>query len=790
MALREVNQEVYKKDWQWQEGEYTVTRTCQWSGPGCHDGCGVLFYTKDNKLVKVEGDPNSSYFNGRLCMRCLDLVEAVNHPDRIIYPQKRVGERGENKWERISWDEALATIKERYDSITEHYGTQSVITMCGTGRNSSWQVGSISSTVFGSPSGSSGFLSGEACYAPRIMAMGASIGSSSVIDCAQMYPEQYDHPEWKAPEVIIVWGCDPLKSNADGFIGHWIVDLMKQGSKLIVIDPNLIWLAAKAEVFLPVRPGTDAVLAMALINTVIQEGFYDEDFVDKWCYGFEELAKRVKEWTPERASEVCWVPAERILTAARLFGNARVGSIHWGVAIDQCTHGVTTALAIADLWSICGYVDVPGGNILMNVGHYQNDFGFAMSQMALPSAVFDEKTTEILKQSNYKLRTQSQMGPPSDVYLECLESEYPFPMKMAFIMNTNTVSNMSAEATRCFEAMKSLEFCVVAELFPTPTVVAFADIVLPLAMSCERNSVRAWWAPMRAITKVIQTGECKGDEEILLTLGKLFNPEKFPFKDEVEFLDYLMANVPPENQIFTFEQLKTSVGVFEPWHYRKYETGLLRTDGQPGFNTVTGRIELFATLFERCGLDPLPYYAEPSEGPVTTPDDMRDYPFVLTTGHRSYEFFHSEHRQLKAMREFHPWPLVEINSADAEPLGIVDGDWVWIQNKHGKCKQKALVTPAIRPGVINAEHGWWFPEREASAPTLFGVFESNINNLTTMCDIGPTGFGAPYKTQICKVSKVTSENEQYVMTPEEIALSKESRRYISSKHLHEKVEEG
>jgi anaerobic selenocysteine-containing dehydrogenase len=784
MPLREINEEVYRKDWQWQEGDFTVTRTCQWSGPGCHDGCGVLFYTKDGKLVKVEGDPQSTYFNGRLCMRCLALVEAVNHPSRILYPQRRVGQRGEDKWERISWDEALADIKANYERIIAQHGTQAVMTMCGTGRNSSWQVGAISSTVFASPSGSSGFLSGEACYAPRIMAMGASLGSSSVIDCAQMYAEQYDHPEWRAPDVTIIWGCNPLKSNADGFIGHWIVDLMKQGTKLIVVDPELIWLAARAEVFLPVRPGTDAVLAMAMMNVIISEGLYDADFVNKWCYGFDELRERVADFTPARAAEICWVPEDRIVEAARLFGSAEVGSIHWGVAVDQCKHGVTAAMAIVDLWSICGYVDVPGSNILVNIGHFQFDFSFALESFKLPGAEFDAETSAIIAESNPPLRKQALLGPPSDVFLECLETGYPFPVKMAFIMNTNTIANMSAEATRCYAAMQSLEFCVVADIFKTPTVVAFADIILPVAMSCERNSVRAWWAPMRAITKVIQTGECKGDEEILLELGRIFNPDKFTFQDEVEFLDHIMDNVPPGNQKFTFEELKTAVGIYEPWEYRKYETGKLRADGRPGFNTKTGRIELFATQFHELGLDPLPYYAEPTEGPLSTPDEMAEHPFVLTSGHRSYEFFHSEHRQLATMRESHPWPLVEINPEDAARIGVEDGDWVWLQNKHGKCKQKAHVTPAMRPGVVNAEHGWWYPEREAALPVLFDVFESNINNLTTMCDIGPTGFGAPYKTQICKIYKAAADDSGYAMSPEEEAASVAARRYISSAHLH------
>jgi anaerobic selenocysteine-containing dehydrogenase len=250
-------------------------------------------------------------------------------------------------------------------------------------------------------------------------------------------------------------------------------------------------------------------------------------------------------------------------------------------------------------------------------------------------------------------------------------------------------------------------------------------------------------------------------------------PDVFHWKDVPELLDTLLEN----RSSLNFRELEQQVYEYKPFEYRKYEKGLLRKDGQVGFNTPTGRLEVYSLVYEHNALSPVPYYAEPYQSPVRTPELLEEYPFVLTTGRRSYEFFHSEHRQIKTMREFHPDPLVRINDEDAASLDIKDGDWVWIQNVYGKCKQKAFVSAAIKKGIVSAEHGWWFPERDPKDGSFFGVFESNINNCTTQSDVGPSGYGCSYKTQLCKLYKVTHDNDSIQLTPEEEAKSRETRQY-------------
>jgi len=258
-----------------------VVKTTTWSaGPGCHGGCGVLAHVADGKLVKLEGDPDHPWNQGRLCARALAMTQYMEHPQRLRRPLKRVGERGENKWEEISWDEAYDLIETRMKAIREESGPESVVFTMGTGRDiSSWIC--MLAYAYGSPNVSFG-LSGNACYTPRVAALDTIQGDYAVFDAAQWLPDRYDDPEYKVPECMIVWGYNIHATCPDNLFGHWIIDLMKRGTKIISIDPRLSWFASRAEHWLPLRPGTDAALAMGFLKVIIDEDLYDHEFVEKW----------------------------------------------------------------------------------------------------------------------------------------------------------------------------------------------------------------------------------------------------------------------------------------------------------------------------------------------------------------------------------------------------------------------------------------------------------------------------------------------------------------------------
>ncbi len=737
--------EKTKTPWRWKENGYTVTRGSAWSGPGCHDGCGVLLYTDENdKLVKVEGDPNNPFNQGRLCVRCLALPDVTNHPDRLKYPMKRVGKRGENKWERITWDEAYDTIAREFGKIKEKYGAESVIFAQGTGRDIAPYISRLAWS-FGSPNWACLGLTGNACYLPRVAGCIATSGSFWVADCSQAWPDRYDNPEYKAPECMAIWGNNPIVSNSDGFYGHWVVDLMKRGTKLIVIDPRLTWLASKAELWLQIRPGTDAALALGMLNIIIQEGLYDKEFVDKWTYGFEQLAERVKQYPVDKVSEITWVPQEKIIAAARLFAQSKPSTVQWGLALDMTKEALPASHAITALWSITGNMDVPGGMISPpTLLFYGGGWGAEL--------ISDEQKEKRLGLDKYPLLRYGFVIAHADVTVEALNTGKPYPIKGAWIQTNNGLACMSADPRKTYDGLKKLDFVVDVDIFMNPTMMACADIVLPAATYPERDGLRFGDGPQRgeAINKVTQIGECKSDMQINLEMGKHWNPEAYPWNDVQEMFTYMLKS---NGMDMTFQELREGAPVYPHMEYRRYEKGMLRHDGQPGFNTPTGRVELYSMVYDNIGLDPLPYFEEPTESPLSTPDLYKEYPLILTTGARPWGMFHSEHRQVKRLRAMRPEPCVEIHPDTAAELGVRDGDWVWIENRLGRARRVISITPAIHPKVVNADHAWWKPETEGAEPNLYELWDLAINQLVPFLP-GKSGFGGNYKSLLCKIYKV------------------------------------
>ena len=572
---------------------------------------------------------------------------------------------------------------------------------------------------------------------------------------------------------MLICGNNALISNGDGFFGHWIVDVMKEGgTKLLVLDPSCTWLASKAEVWLPVRPGTDAAVVIAMLGVIIEEDLYDHDFVENWCYGFDELAERCKDYPPEKAAEIAGIDADDIRAAARAYASGNPSTIQWGLKVDQTVCGIPLAQALLSLGAICGDIDVPGGMMIPRCAYdIPDSYGCGMWNLS------DEMLGKMLGVDTSPLHALG-FDPTAngDTVLLAIETGEPYPIRMLFIQSTNPIANMAADAPRVYNAMRSVDYNVVVDVFMTPTAVACADIVLPCGMSCERNSARVWWWPLRSIVKVADYYEAKSDEQIILELGKKLNPRLFPWETDVELMTWWIQSGNrfhagwPHKTDQTFLDLTEKVIDWpDDWAYRKHELGWLRDDGQPGFNTNTGKCELYNTLFDAWGFDPLPYYEEPPESPISTPELFEEYPYVLTTGARTWEYFHSEERQVPRLRESHPDPLTDLHPDTAAKIGVCEGDWIWVENMRGKCKQRVRINASLKPDTVRSEHGWWFPETDGAEPNLFGVFDSNINNLTVQGVTGPTLYGAPYANQICKIYPVTKEND---CSPSEIVTRK------------------
>jgi anaerobic selenocysteine-containing dehydrogenase len=753
----------YKVD----EGNGTFkVRTCAWSPPGDHPvGCGLILTVKDNKLVKVEGDPDHPVTNGRVCPRCLALDEVLYHPDRLKHPMVRDrADRGKDKWREVSWDEAYDLIEAKVREMWAEYGPESIFTITGTGRESTLYAPVYGPAVLNTPNGSSTQpFSGQACYGPRATITNFLLGAGiPEIDYAQYYEDRYDHPGYEVPKYIIVWGKDPLYSSPDGFFGHSIIDLMKRGSKIITIDPRLTWLGAHAQWHLQLRPGTDAAVGLGLLNVIISEGIYDREFVENWCYGFDELKEAVKEWTPEKVEEVSWVKADDLVAVARAFATARPSTATWGVALDQSRQSTQAAQCFLALVAICGYLDVPGGVTITSPTSFIGQWRYDMSDTITPEMAAKHIVDPTGKYALFN--TGAAMGGvQGDTLLNWLEGMYKdwegyYDLKMCWIIGTNPLACMADQPQRWYEAMKSLEFVVAQDLFMTPTMMGLADLVLPISTFAEHDGLVT---PnygrnqhfIGAMNKAVDNPNTKSDLEILLDMGKRMRPEIWNETDDVDdFFDRLLK----QTYDFGLDEVRAVPAKMAGYEYKKYEKGLFRKDGKPGFDTTSGLVELWSPVLAGFGEQPVPYFEEPEFSPVSRPDLVGDYPIVYTTGGRHISMFHSEHRQIPSLRDLHPWPLCTINPLTAQAYGIEEGNWVRITSPQGTLVQKAHVSQEVCDGLIHVEHAWWFPEQDGEAPNLYGVWKANANNLIPHESVSVTGYGAPYKNGICKIERVAS----------------------------------
>ena len=693
----------------------------------CHGGCGTLLHVHDGVLVKVEGDPHSPLNHGRLCPIGTVTADLVNHPDRLQYPRRRVGPRGSGKWTRISWDEALDEIAERLLSIRQKFGPEAIALGTGTGRHHIRWVSRFGHAL-GTPNWCEpGFAQ---CFHPRVNTCILTFGDFPVSDFTGGTP----------PACILFWGHNPLNSGPDGETRFNVREALDSNPKIIVVDPRETELARRAEVWLQLRPGTDDALALAFLNVIIGEHLYDAPFVERWTHGFDALREHVRTFTPEWAAPITWVAAERIRAAARLFASAKPAMLDWGCAIEHTPKCIQTIRAISMLPALTGNVDVPGGWV------------FGMHGLGRFPSLIENLTPEAnakrLGADRFKLLGGEGADLPAahiPTLLQAMREGTPYPVKAFLVFGNNTLTTY-ANASQVYESLMKLDFIVCADLFMTPTA-ELADIVLPAASWPEIDQLAGLPTVAANVVlanqRAVRIGECKSDEEIFVELARRM---KLPVGTEsVE--EVLNSQLARGGLNITFAELKEKGSITVPFKYRKYE--------DEGFRTPTGKIELYSTRFEEMGYAPLPFYEEPPESPVSRPDVSQDYPLVLTTGARIPYYFNSEHRQIEKLRKAHRHPTAEIHPETAARYGIAKGDWMWIETKRGRMRQRARLTTGIDPRVIAAEHGWWFPEEPAPE---YGVWKSNVNLLTDNQPPYDPAMGTyQLRALLCRVARVEAE---------------------------------
>lgn len=658
----------------------------------CYSGCGVLVHLSGGKVTKVEGDPDSPVNRGTLCAKGLASLEYLYHPDRLKRPLRRVGERGEGKWRQVSWDEALEAVAGELIKAKETYGAESVAFVQGAAKGLQDSYGERLVNAFGTPNFST---TGHVCFAPRSFASKITCGFNPIPD--------YEYP----PACIIVWGANMAATR----IGEHeqTVRALSRGTRLIVIDPRQIDLASQAGMWLPVRPGSDLALALGMIHVIINEGLFDKAFVDEWTVGFDELKAHIQDYAPESVEGITWLSAETIREAARFYATNKPACIQWGNAIDQGVNSFQTARAISILRAITGNLGVPGGESQWS--------SLGLLEWTSPELVLWDKmptdTWERRAGAERKLVPLFHRVLPQSV-VKAILREDPYPIRAVFIQGANPLVTYS-NARQTYRALNKLDFLAVVDMFMTPTA-TLADVVLPVASYLEFDNIVAppYYPIAQVQHKVAEIGECRSDYEIMNGLAKKLGLECHFWSDTESFLDAILKPVG-----LTFSEFRKVGVVSGKKLYRGYEVN--------GFQTPSGKVELVSSQLEEWGYDPLPIYREPPETPYSDPELAREYPLVFTTW-TSGAYRHSGGKQIASLRGSHPEPVVTLHHETAAQLGVEDGDWVYIETKRGRIKQRATLSSGIDPRVVVADYGWWFPEKGAS--NLYGWAESNVNVLT------------------------------------------------------------
>jgi len=653
----------------------------------CHGGCGVIAHVKDGKVIKVEGDPDSPISHGTMCSKGLSVTQLAYHPDRVLYPMKKT----EKGWQRITWDEALGTIAERFNKVMKEYGPESILVGQGTGRDYESHLYRFAN-LLGTPNV---ITAGHMCYVSRV--------ASTLITCGTLPVGDYDG----GPKCIVMWGCNPLWTNPDEYKGASFWSAYKKGVKLICIDPRKSFYAGRADLWLQIRPGTDAAMAMGFHNVIIEEELYDKEFAENYVHGWDAWRERVKEYPLDRVQEITWVDKELIRKAARMYATIKPALIHWGVPTEQTINCANYTRAVTGLMGITGNLDAPGGNAL-----FVNPPTRTVAEFSRHRDLSHEQRKKRLGGEEFKLGARVAFINPKKAWDSILTGK-PYPIKAGILCGTNPVVTR-ANAKEAYEALKKLEFLAVIDFFLTPTA-ELADIFLPSSTWLEQNHVADNWKRhgfVLARQKCVQIGECWQDHKIFLELGKRMGQEWWPTVEDA--LDYLL-----EPAGLTWEQFKEKGYLKGEMVYHKYK--------QRGFSTPTKKLEIYSTVLKDWGYDPMPKYVEIPESPISKPELTKDYPYILNAGLRTPTFFHSANRNIPWLREIRPDPIVEIHPETARKHNIKDGQWVYIESPRGRVKQRAKLNDGIDPRVVAAEHGWWFPEIKDPG---HGWDVSNINILT------------------------------------------------------------
>jgi anaerobic selenocysteine-containing dehydrogenase len=669
----------------------------------------MIVTVDDDRVVDVRGNPDHPFTAGRLCVKVNHYEERVHHPDRVLHPLKRSGPKGSGAFTRISWPQALDEIATRWKAIVRRHGPTAILpySYLGTeGILNGLNVGDAFFNKLGATISERTFCDSAACTG-YIMTVGPSPGTD---------PESFVHSRY-----IILWACNTLSTN----LHHWpfIAEAQKRGAKVVVVDPVKTRTARQADWHIPIKPGTDGALALAMINVITTAGLVDKDYVANYTVGYDELVERARAFSPEKVAGITGVAADDIRRLAAEYATTRPSVIRIGVAVERHSGGGQTVRALTCLPALVGaWRDVGGGILQLPV------WAFPVKWDGLMRPDWITPGTRVVNQWKLGAALTGELGLDPPIQSLCVYNANPMVV--------------APEQEKVLQGLAREDlFTVVSEHFITDTA-RYADIVLPATTQLEQYDIMFSWGHFYLSLNepaISPRGEAVPNTELFRRLATAmgFQDAFFTRTDEQMALDALDWSSPALANV-TMGQLRRDgfarLKLGTPDTYAPHARG--------GFPTPSGKVELKASmaaggnfvlplfrqgsneLQDGTPVDPLPTYVAPNE----SADTAARYPLSILTP-KNHAFLNSGYANIARQLGHAGEQFVMIHPSDARARGIAEGEWVEIFNDRGRFQAEAQVSDDVRPGVVVSPLGYW-------ASVSRGGRSANVVNAARYADLG------------------------------------------------------
>ena len=656
----------------------------------CPDTCAMLVTVKDGVAVKVQGDPLHPFTDGSLCTKVAYYPERTYSPDRLRHPLKRVGPKGKGEFKRISWDEALDEIAVRL-KILAHENPESILPLSYAGTMGMLQFSSMDRRFFHKLGASQ--LERTLCSSAGKAGLKATLGGSYGMD-----PEHYQDSK-----LIVIWGSNPITSN----LHFWsrAQEAKRRGAKLVVIDPYRSLTAEKCSQHIALLPGTDGALALGMMHVLIAEGLIDRDYIARYTLGFAALEKRVEQYSPAWAAEICGITASEVVQLARDYGSVKPAAIRLNYGMQRHAGGGIAARTIACLPALIGAWRDPAGGILLSTA---DNYQFDHAKLERP---------DLMPTPRPRVINHSKLGDA----LTATEAA----VRAVIVYNNNPVAVCPDSGQVIAGFAREDLFCVVMDSFLTDTA-DYADIVLPATTQLEHTDIHKSYGHLYVLANnaaIAPVGESLPNAEVFRRLAARMGFEEECFRDSDDELARQAIGSGHANLAgMDWESLKRDgwQRLALPEKFAPFAKG--------NFHTPSGKCEFYSAALEAQGVDPLPFYNPPAELPSSNPQLAQKYPLnFLSPPVRN--FLNSSFANLPRFRDAEGEPSLELHTHDAAPRGIADGDRVRVFNDRGSFTLRARVNDKPRRGVVVAPSVWW---------KKFARDRRNANDLTSQrtADLG------------------------------------------------------